>query len=33
MNSCFEVRLTRAAEKDLLRLRDLMEKATKEIKE
>jgi len=31
MNSCFEVRLTRAAEKDLLGLRDLMEKATKEI--
>jgi len=31
MNSCFEVRLTRAAEKDLLGLRDLIEKAAIEI--
>ncbi len=31
MSSSFEVRLTRNAEKDLLRLRDLTERATKEI--
>jgi hypothetical protein len=31
MSSHFEVRLTRNAEKDLLRLRDLTERATQEI--